>query len=149
MYISILILLSEHQHIRYNPLKDEWVLVSPHRTLRPWSGQIETNSNETIPSYDPTNPLCPGVKRSSGFITPHYTSTYVFTNDFPALLENAPAPLPSDDPLFQIAGAEGTCRVMCFHPESNVYLPTMSVTEVGNIIKEWVCNVHYTIYTFL
>jgi UDPglucose--hexose-1-phosphate uridylyltransferase len=29
----------EQPHRRFNPLKDEWILVSPHRTQRPWQGQ--------------------------------------------------------------------------------------------------------------
>ncbi|XP_018332031.1 probable galactose-1-phosphate uridylyltransferase [Agrilus planipennis] len=130
--------INEHQHIRYNPLKGEWVLVSPHRTLRPWSGQVEPSTGNKIPPFDPTNPLCPGVKRSSGITTPNYTSTYVFTNDFPALLEEGPEPTPSDDPLFQIATAKGTCRVICFHPRSDVYIPTMTLEEVRSIIEEWI-----------
>lgn len=76
-------------------------MVSPHRALRPWSGQVETPSVEEVPKFDPTNPLCPGVKRASGKVTPNYESTYVFTNDFPALLEEGPEPEYSDDPLFQ------------------------------------------------
>lgn len=69
-------------------------------------------------------------------INPVYKSTFVFTNDFPALLENIPAPPKSYDPLFQIAEAKGTCRVMCFHPKSNKTLPIMSQSEIENVIEE-------------
>ncbi|KAF5281026.1 hypothetical protein FQA39_LY05231 [Lamprigera yunnana] len=128
----------EHQHMRYNPLRDEWILVSPHRMLRPWSGQVEKPTNEKIPAHDPSNPLCPGVTRASGIVTPNYTSTYTFVNDFPALLEEGPEPPTSDDALFQAAPAKGTCRVMCFHPRSDVYIATMSVEEVLTVVNEWV-----------
>lgn len=129
---------NEHQHLRYNPLRDEWVLVSPHRMLRPWSGQIETAPLEKTPRFDPTNPLCPGVTRASGKVTPQYESTYVFDNDFPALLEEGPEPPPSEDFFFQAEPAKGTCRVICFHPRSDVYLATMSVDQVLAVIEEWV-----------
>ncbi|GBP13634.1 Galactose-1-phosphate uridylyltransferase [Eumeta japonica] len=176
---------AEHQHIRYNPLKQEWVLVSPHRCQRPWSGQTEKPEDKT--ADDDTNPLKPGAVRSSGQVdsavtksdevfgipsiviedlimfegtettktyndlsimlplkangngslltqncrlavvcsprrvlwygarrsnkNPLYTSTYVFPNDFPALLERAPQPDDGGDPLFRVAAAKGTCRV--------------------------------------
>lgn len=86
-------------------------MVSPHRALRPWSGQTEQPPIEKILEFDPTNPLCPGVKRASGIVTPNYESTYVFTNDFPSLLEEGPEPPSSDDPLFQTKTAKGTCKV--------------------------------------
>nr|CAB3248265.1 galactose-1-phosphate uridylyltransferase-like [Phallusia mammillata] len=129
---------SNHQHRRYNPLKDEWVLVSPHRMKRPWSGQIEKPVEETILPYDPKNPLCPGNLRSSGIKNDDYESTYVFTNDFPALEKDTLSPPESTDPLFQMAEASGECKVMCFHPLSNVTLPVMSKSEVLKVIDSWI-----------
>ncbi len=62
----------------------------------------------------------------------------MFENDFPALLENVPQPEKSEDPLFQADIAKGTCRVMCFHPASNVTLPIMSIQEIMNVINMYV-----------
>ena len=100
----------DHQHIRWNPMRAEWILVSPHRMKRPWSGQVEKKNEEDVPEFDPKNPLCPGVTRPNGIENPKYESTFVFTNDFPALLEEVPAPPESDDELFRCAEARGTCR---------------------------------------
>ncbi|XP_039278706.1 probable galactose-1-phosphate uridylyltransferase isoform X2 [Nilaparvata lugens] len=128
----------EHQHIRYNPLKGEWILVSPHRMKRPWSGQMESITTEKVPEFDPQNPLCPGVKRANGMVTDNYDSTFVFDNDFPALLEDVPSPEKSDDPLFQMLPATGKCKVMCFHPKSNVTIPVMTLEEIVAIINKWI-----------
>nr|XP_019558813.2 probable galactose-1-phosphate uridylyltransferase [Aedes albopictus] len=131
---------TEHQHTRYNPLNGQWILVSPHRMKRPWSGQEEQPQRNDLPEFDPTNPLCPGVTRSNGSKNPIYKSTFVFTNDFPALLEDVPLPPESDDPLFQTGGARGTCRVMCFHPKSNKTLPVMTPKEIRTVIDAWIAE---------
>ncbi|XP_018045821.1 PREDICTED: probable galactose-1-phosphate uridylyltransferase isoform X1 [Atta colombica] len=128
----------EHQHIRYNPLRGEWVLVSPHRMKRPWGGQIEHNIDEELPDYDSNNPLCPGNIRASGEVTPMYQNTFSFVNDFPALLESVPNPPKSDDELFQMESAKGTCKVMCFHPKSNVTIALMKIYEIKEVIKQWI-----------
>jgi len=77
-------------HRRYNALAGEWILVSPQRTLRPWQGQVERPATERRPAYDPGCYLCPGNERAGGVRNPDYRGTYVFTNDFPALLPDTP-----------------------------------------------------------
>ncbi|OXA60929.1 Galactose-1-phosphate uridylyltransferase [Folsomia candida] len=132
---------TEHQHQRYNPLTGDWVLISPHRCQRPWAGHEEpAQSSASVPPFDPKNPLCPGVVRPNGTLNPNYTSTFTFANDFPALLDNVPGPLPNteEDTLFQAIPAKGTCRVMCFHPKSNVTLPVMTDLEVLAVVDRWV-----------
>ena len=94
---------TDHPHRRYNPLIDQWVLVSPHRAKRPWQGQQEKVSEEQKPSHDPNCYLCPRNKRITGEPNPDYHKPYVFKNDFSALLENTPAPEQSTDPLFQMS----------------------------------------------
>ncbi|XP_014678191.1 PREDICTED: galactose-1-phosphate uridylyltransferase-like isoform X2 [Priapulus caudatus] len=126
---------NEHQHIRFNPLKDDWVLVSPHRMKRPWQGQLENETDRSIPRHDACNPLCPGATRHDK-VNPNYEGTFVFENDFPAMLDNVPEPEDTGH-LLRSAKASGTCRVMCFHPHSDITLPLMSQTEIRAVIDRW------------
>ena len=128
----------DHPHLRLNPLTDDWVVVSPHRMKRPWKGEIEPTNEEVVPRYDKNNPLCPGASRSCGQITSKYTSTYVFDNDFPALLKDTPTPEEDKHDLFKCRKATGICRVMCFHPYSDLSLPMMKVEEIESVISCWI-----------
>jgi UDPglucose--hexose-1-phosphate uridylyltransferase len=133
--------MDEQPHLRFNPLKDEWVVVSPHRTKRPWKGQVEKPQETMIPRRDLNNPLVPSAVRASGAKNPEYSGVYVFNNDFPALLEEGECSKGCDDSdggLFQSAPAQGTCRVMCFHPWSDMILPLMDTKDVVKVVEEWI-----------
>lgn len=127
----------DHPHRRYNPLKDEYVLVSPHRMKRPWQGKQESLPPVDKPHYDPKCYLCPGNERANGEHNPPYESTYVFTNDFAALLPDVPEAPPPDEGLFRLEGVRGTSRVICFSPRHDLTLPRMAPAEIRRVIDVW------------
>lgn len=98
---------------------------------------MEASQEDIIPPFDPNNPLCPGVTRPGGQTNPEYTSTFVFDNDFPALLSAIPDTVAGEgEELFRFEPARGTCRVMCFHPRSDLTIPLMSLEEIKCVIDE-------------
>lgn len=126
-----------HPHRRHNPLRDDWVVVSPHRTKRPWQGQTDDGAADDTPTFDPDCYLCPGNPRAGGVRNPSYETTFVFENDFAALLPGAPAPVAADDGLFGIDAADGECRVVCFSPRHDLTLSKMSIEEILVVIDLW------------
>jgi len=124
-------------HRRYNPLLDEWVLVSPHRLERPWQGQVEKPQPSALPSYDPGCYLCPGNARANGERNPDYATTYAFDNDFPALLAGADAPMPARDDLFVTEPQSGRCRVVCFSPRHDLTLAQMDTAGIRSVVDTW------------
>ena len=126
----------EHPHRRRNPLTGEWVLVSPHRTKRPWQGQMEARAKEVRPRYDPNCYLCPGNERAGGVRNPNYESTHVFTNDFAALLPANPR-RSAEHSLLRYESRPGTCRVVCFSPRHDLTLPQMALQDIRRVIDTW------------
>jgi UDPglucose--hexose-1-phosphate uridylyltransferase len=132
--------LKEHPHRRFNPLTREWVLVSPHRTQRPWLGQVEKIATGHPPTFDPACYMCPGNTRATGVRNPDYTSTFVFENDYPALLPPTPqgAMDESGKDSFLLARSEsGTCRVVCFSPRHDLTVAGMQRSDLRQVVDVW------------
>ena len=130
--------LKEHPHRRYNPLTREWILVSPHRAERPWRGQVEEQPEKKRPPYDPGCYLCPGNERAGGVRNPLYTNTFVFDNDFAALLPNTPDGRVSNEGLLVAEGERGICRVICFSPRHDLTLAEMDRADIRKVVDVWI-----------
>ena len=132
----------EVPHRRYNPLRRQWVLVSPHRTARPWQGEVSAAASAPVVHYDPQCYLCPGNTRAGGKVTPVYESVYVFDNDYAALLPESPEVADGSKggtaaELLRAERERGRCRVVCFHPDHSLTLAGMEVADIRRVVDAW------------
>lgn len=129
--------LDTNPHRRLNLLTGEWVLVSPHRTKRPWQGKIEDLPQDNRPAYDPKCYLCPTNTRADGETNPDYQESFVFKNDFSALLEDTPNESYNQKDLLVAQTERGICKVISFSPQHHLTLPELSVAEISKVIDLW------------
>ncbi|KID99564.1 Galactose-1-phosphate uridylyltransferase, partial [Metarhizium majus ARSEF 297] len=153
-------ILDDISHRRYNPLTDSWLLVSPHRTKRPWQGAQEAAVANTLPEYDPKCYLCPGNARAAGDTNPKYDKTFAFVNDYSAVKEQQPDYEPDTKPngitkrnpsdttivdfsadvesmLLRAQSVKGVCYVLTFSPKHHLTLADMPAPEILPVIEHW------------
>lgn len=132
--------LPEGPHRRLNPLTGDSILVSPHRGRRPWKGEVSSETVAALPAHDPNCPLCPGGTRQGGIVNENYSSTFVFTNDFPAVLKPDNEQSIDTTLLDGIVSSKteyGTSRVICFSPQHNLTLAEMEIEDIAKVIDTW------------
>ncbi len=130
-------MIYEHPHNRFNPLTREWLLVSPHRSKRPWQGQVEKTATATLNPYNAECYLCPTNERSGGIVNPNYEKTFVFENDFAALYPNLEVENVSENDLFIAKSERGICRVVCFSPNHSLTLAKMQTADIKQVVDIW------------
>lgn len=130
--------LNRFSHRRKNILNGDWVLVSPHRTKRPWQGKVESTSTAKKPQYEPGCYLCPRNERAGGVKNPDYKSTFVFNNDFSALLPDSGKYEINEFDLLIAESETGICRVVCFSPDHSLSIAEFEIDTITKVIDTWI-----------
>lgn len=129
--------LKDSPHTRKNILTGETILVSPHRLKRPWQGKVESIQSDSRPQYDEKCYLCPSNERANGEHNPSYEGTYVFKNDFAALLQDSKPENANEKDLLCADSITGTCRVVCFSPRHDLTLAEMDQQGIEQVVETW------------
>src|SRR2546430_13060331 len=114
------------------------VIVSSHRTGRPWQGgRVADAAHTSLPRHVADCYLCPGNVRSSGERNEQYSGVFVFDNDHPCVAFTAPVPPPAPpDGIYRNSPAHGVSRVVCYSPRHDLTLAQLPEADVPGLLQE-------------
>ncbi len=121
---------------RWQPLLEQWVIVSAASAARPWSGATSDAATAAKPAHDPDCYLCPRVVRANGAANPDYRGAFAFDNDFPSLSVDAPD-VHDDDALVRTAPAHGRCRVLVWSERHDDTLASLDDAGIAAVVRLW------------
>lgn len=87
--------------------------------------------------YDPECYLCPGNSRAGGHLNPAYDQTFIFDNDFAALMPGVAKERLNQRDLLIAETQTGICRVVCFSPEHHLTVARMTQPAVRSVVDVW------------
>lgn len=105
--------------LRYNPLLDDFVMVSADRSKRP-----------DMPKD--FCPFCPG----SGKVPEDY-DVLKYDNDFPILSKNPPTPDDVGSDLYKTKESYGKCEVILYSPEHLGKLYELDLEHIEKLVRLW------------
>ena len=125
--------------LRQDPTTNEWVVLAPHRALRP--GSAQDPSRPPLPPRDPGCPFCPGNEHQT---PPEILrrpadgdwDQRVFPNLFPALSEGGSTERGGDRWSREMTGV-GRHEVVVESPRHDERMEEMSTERVASVIDLW------------
>lgn len=129
--------MSNNWQRRWQPLLQQWVIVSANSAARPWSGAVGASTHDDVAQHDPNCYLCPRVTRAAGTTNPDYKGPFAFDNDYPTLADFAPTNEDDTNVLHSFAPALGRCRVLCWSENHNDTLASLSEENIIAAVQLW------------
>ena len=111
--------MSSHE-IRWDPTKGIWIIVSPHRKVRPVHNE-------------PICPFCPGAPE----VPDSDWDVLVLPNKFPSLKQEYENKIISDTGIYKSRTAYGKCEVVVYSPSHTTQLEDLPIEKIEKIIKVW------------
>ncbi|MGQ4833622.1 MAG: galactose-1-phosphate uridylyltransferase [Candidatus Asgardarchaeia archaeon] len=113
-------MLKKKNEFRWDPIRNEWVIIAPHRMQRP---------------VLPANfcPFCPGAPE----IKDDKWDVIVLDNKYASMYRDYSFNIIDDDHLTKRASAKGVCEVVVYSPNHNKELHELPIEHIKKVIRMW------------